>query len=208
MQKYGIDFKLFAARPDWFATADTDAPFERYVEGQTMAQRMELYAKIEEHDRKIEQLIARAHRHNDLSSNLVFLGRFEPEAIDEQVGPNSFRRVLPRRIFLIPNMHPAEVAREFELGSHASYLGGDVVEGTYEALKDLYGVAPFTPTFLDIAGLHAKFVPHIDRDVAEDFLETLQNHGCPGAQGWGDEPDDQHIIDKFVREQKFHFWWD
>lgn len=209
MQKYGIDFDPFDARPGWFATSDTDAPFERYVEGQSVSERMELRAKIEEYDRKIELLVARAHRQNDLGSDLVFLGRFEPEAIDEQMGPNSLRRVLPRRIYFIPDAHPAEVAREFELGSHAaSYMGGDVVEGTYEALKDLYGIAPFTPTFLDIAGLHAKFVSRIDRDAAEHFLEALQNHGCPGAQGWGDERDDRHIVDKLVREQKFYFWWD
>jgi hypothetical protein len=215
MNKYGIDFEPFPARPDWFATPDNAYPdpwLQALGSGSSPdpAGRMAHYEKSRAHDDRILQTIDNVHQHYSLGSDRLLLGLYQPEAILEPMaGPsNSFRQVLPRRIFLIPDTHPATLAREFALGSHAAcYCGSDITQRVCEALEDCYSLAPFTPVFLCSASMHARFCQHTNREDIEHFWDVLLSHRLPGCPC----PEDGHTgkyTDTICKEQKFRLWWD
>lgn len=200
MKKYGIEFEPFAARRGWFVSKGfSPGPKVDYLDN---------FAKLET---KVETI----HRKFKPSGDLVFFGCFQPEAKIRQHSREGSSQILPMRIFLISDMDMPHVAKEFQLGSHAaSYLGDGLVENVYEVLKELQDIAKFVPTFLDTAGLHARFVPAIDRAQAASFWKAYESFGCPGiAEGWISGNEDlgetgEEIEELLVREQKFRLWWD
>ena len=148
-------------------------------------------------DDAAEAAANRIHAEFELESDLVFCGLPPDGGTDT--------------LFLVKSGDPAQVARDFGVGSQAEGYDPEAVEKTPEMLGAIYRIIPFSPIVVNPAAYEARFTTHIDERLAEQVCRAIEEYGSHGMDYYvsmSDFTGDQDIIRLMVSEQRFHLWWD
>lgn len=112
-------------------------------------------------------------------------------------------RDMGHSIYVIENVSPLELVREFETGSHNS---SDDPDDVYDELSRVFKVAPFRPYFVDSAGYKARFLKRLTIEQAREIDQIL----TVGMEGYMCEwtGDEDCIPATLVKENLLRLWWD
>src|SRR5574341_221776 len=116
-----------------------------------------------EHD-AAEVSANRIHAEFELGSDLVFCGLPPDGGTD--------------RLFLLESGDPAQVARDFGVGSQAECYDPEAVVKTPEMLRAIYRIIPFSPVLVNPAAYEARFTTRIDEIVAQQASRTIDEYGA------------------------------
>lgn len=102
-------------------------------------------------------------------------------------------------IYAIEGASPIELARAFQTGSHNAWDTDQVAD----ELTRVFGIAPFRPYFIDIAGYKCRFDPPLSRTQAELIEQVL----TVGMETYCDV-DDLSMVSILLSENALRLWWD
>jgi len=111
-------------------------------------------------------------------------------------------------IYLIEDVSPIELAKEFETGSHNA-LDKFETKRVCDELARIFKIAPFRPYFMDAAGYKAKFLEPLTLETAQSIVGIL-TVGLEGyASEWtGEESEMSEMVETLMRENQIRLWWD
>lgn len=113
------------------------------------------------------------------------------------------------RMYRARDVHPAELAALFRVGSH----GGEEEEDVRAQLEEVHRAAPFFPTWVDAAGFRGPFRDPVSRETALRVAGALR----VGLEGYLQDDDsgvgfgsslEEDLAAVVFREQGLHLWWD
>jgi hypothetical protein len=140
---------------------------------------------------------------SDDSSRLIFYGLREGDP--------------GHRLYSIPaGTSVADIVRVFAVGSHSEMSYGDDASETVAIVADkatrIADIIPCSVTFADPAGLHLRFSRQITRtELAkiEALFPETEDPFQSGLEAYISEYDGEgSIIERVIKENCFHFWWD